>query len=270
VLAAVEAVPARLRLDRAAELADRVAGEARRDADAVAASLRDGGVAAASAMVTGTRFLEVIRRVLRDRHDLVVMTADGEGLEDRLLGSTARRLMRKCPCPVWAIKPDAGAPYPRIVAAVDPDPSDETELALSRRVLTLAASLARIEASELHVVHAWSLYGETLLRRHEKSSEVDAVASRARAIHEEQLHELLAGFALDDLEHQVHLLKGDPGPTIAEATTALAADLVVMGTVGRTGLAGFFIGNTAEVVLDRVDCSVLAVKPDGFVTPVAP
>ena len=48
----------------------------------------------------------------------------------------------------------------------------------------------------------------------------------------------------------------------------LDADLVVMGTVGRTGIAGLFIGNTAEMVLEQVQCSVLAVKPAGFVSPV--
>ena len=46
-------------------------------------------------------------------------------------------------------------------------------------------------------------------------------------------------------------------------------DLIVMGTVARTGIAGFFIGNTAENVLNQVDCSVLTVKPDEFVTPVS-
>jgi len=41
-----------------------------------------------------------------------------------------------------------------------------------------------------------------------------------------------------------------------------------MGTVGRVGIPGFFIGNTAEEILKRVECSVLAIKPAGFVSPV--
>jgi len=49
-----------------------------------------------------------------------------------------------------------------------------------------------------------------------------------------------------------------------------SVDLIVMGTVGRTGIPGLFIGNTAETVLRQVDCSVLTVKPWGFVTPVRP
>ena len=46
------------------------------------------------------------------------------------------------------------------------------------------------------------------------------------------------------------------------------ADLVVMGTVVRTGVAGFIMGNTAETILNQSNCSVLAIKPPGFQTPV--
>jgi nucleotide-binding universal stress UspA family protein len=42
-----------------------------------------------------------------------------------------------------------------------------------------------------------------------------------------------------------------------------------MGTVARIGIPGLLIGNTAETILDQLDCSVLAVKPPGFVSPVA-
>jgi nucleotide-binding universal stress UspA family protein len=41
-----------------------------------------------------------------------------------------------------------------------------------------------------------------------------------------------------------------------------------MGTVGRTGIPGFFIGNTAEEVLQTTTASVLAVKPKDFISPV--
>jgi nucleotide-binding universal stress UspA family protein len=45
-------------------------------------------------------------------------------------------------------------------------------------------------------------------------------------------------------------------------------DLVIMGTVARTGIAGFIIGNTAENILQSITCSLFAVKPEGFVSPV--
>jgi universal stress protein E len=44
---------------------------------------------------------------------------------------------------------------------------------------------------------------------------------------------------------------------------------VVIGTVGRTGLSAALVGNTAEHVIDSLDCDVLALKPDGYVSPLA-
>jgi nucleotide-binding universal stress UspA family protein len=67
----------------------------------------------------------------------------------------------------------------------------------------------------------------------------------------------------------VHLLKGDPAEVIAGFAKTGRIDLIDMGTVARAGLGGLLIGNTAESILQRVDCSVLAVKPDGFASPVA-
>jgi nucleotide-binding universal stress UspA family protein len=54
-------------------------------------------------------------------------------------------------------------------------------------------------------------------------------------------------------------------PRVAER---VRIDLIVMETVSRAGIAGLLIGNTAEKILHQVDCSVLTVKPDGFVSPV--
>jgi nucleotide-binding universal stress UspA family protein len=64
------------------------------------------------------------------------------------------------------------------------------------------------------------------------------------------------------------LLKGEVGAFIAELAQAKAIDLIVMGIVSRAGIASLLIGNTAEKVLQQVNCLVLTVKPEGFVTPV--
>ena len=74
--------------------------------------------------------------------------------------------------------------------------------------------------------------------------------------------------AMQFLSPKKHLVKGVPRREIPALAKRLGADLVVMGTVARTGVPGFFIGNTAETILRSVRCSVLAVKPEGFVSPV--
>jgi nucleotide-binding universal stress UspA family protein len=64
------------------------------------------------------------------------------------------------------------------------------------------------------------------------------------------------------------LIKGSARKEVPVLSRQLEADLIVMGTVARTGIPGFIMGNTAEAILNQIDCSVLAVKPPGFVTPV--
>jgi len=55
---------------------------------------------------------------------------------------------------------------------------------------------------------------------------------------------------------------------ILELAQQVGADLIVMGTIARTGIPGFFTGNTAESILNQIVCSVLAIKPAGLITPI--
>ncbi|MGB5281366.1 MAG: universal stress protein, partial [Arenicellales bacterium] len=74
--------------------------------------------------------------------------------------------------------------------------------------------------------------------------------------------------SLDYISPKIHFIKGHPRIDVPKFADKINAGLVVMGTVARTGLPGLFMGNTAESILNQLDCSVLAVKPQGFVTPV--
>ena len=66
-----------------------------------------------------------------------------------------------------------------------------------------------------------------------------------------------------------HLPKGSPREELPALAARLDADILVLGTLGRGGVPGLLSGNTAEAVLQRLDRAVLAVKPEGFVSPVA-
>jgi nucleotide-binding universal stress UspA family protein len=71
-------------------------------------------------------------------------------------------------------------------------------------------------------------------------------------------------------ERAIHMVSGAPSVVLPRLVNQFDIGLIVMGTVGRTGLRGLIMGNTAETILRSVRCSVLAVKPEGFVTPVKP
>ena len=119
-------------------------------------------------VIPGTPFLEIIRTVLHDGHDLVIKTPQPQhGLKELLFGSTDMHLLRKCPCPVWMIKSDEIPPYRRILAAIDLESSDDDARRddLNLQILEMASSLALSEPGKLHIVNAWQAVGESLVDR---------------------------------------------------------------------------------------------------------
>jgi universal stress protein E len=234
-------------------------------------------------VLMGEPFLEIIREVLRNGRDLVIKTPEARDWLDRLFGSEDMHLLRKCPCPVWLIKPGKQKSYRRVLAAVDVDesyPPDElaSRRALNRQILEMASSLALSDFAELHIVHAWHAVAESAMRggfMHTPEDDIIAYVEQARQQHAASLDRLirevtsnLGQDALDYLKPQTHLLKGWARKEIPALAKRIEADLIVMGTVARTGVPGFIMGNTAETILNQIDCSVLALKPPGFVTPV--
>jgi universal stress protein E len=241
---------------------------------ALADAVSQHGVEAKSRVAIGTPFLEIIRQVLRDEHDLVILAAEGKrSVKERLFGSTSMHLMRKCPCPVWVIQSTSREKSMRILAAVDAlsDAPDCARSSLNPLILQLASSLARLEGSELHVVQAWSVLAETYesVRAQIEESVIRKLREETKQHYSSKLDSLLSDIDLTGVTIHQHLPKADDvSRAIVELAEHLNIDLLVMGAVCRTGLSGFFIGNTAEQVLSEVNCSVLTVKPEGFVTPV--
>ena len=94
------------------------------------------------------------------------------------------------------------------------------------------------------------------------------VTSETEAASQLALDELLASGSSVDAPWQKYLRHGPAEQVVPELVNEYQIDLLVMGTVARSGLNGVLIGNTAERVLDEVPCSVLAVKPPGFVSPI--
>lgn len=233
--------------------------------------------------LVGTQFLEIIREVLQNGRDLVIKAAETPDWLDQLFGSEDMHLLRKCPCPVWLIKPMAQKKYRRILAAVDVDdkhiPTEQKSRGeLNLQILELAGSMALSDFAELHIVHAWEATGERMLRGtliHIPEDKVKAYVDnewqkRATGMNRlmRELSNKLGQETFSYLKPQTHLIKGGARKEIPALARQIEADLIVMGTVARTGVPGFIIGNTAEAILNQIECSVLALKPPGFVTPV--
>jgi universal stress protein E len=235
---------------------------------------REQGVEAQGQLVPGEAWLEIIRQVLRGKHDLVVVgTRDNTGLRRRLFGNTAVKLMRRCPCPVLVTKPatlagggpGAGLLSLRILVADDLKPASEG-------MLRLGLALTRQLNAQLYVLHVVEYKLDEVCNiglpdatQADYRQKVRAHAAEALQAQLERTDYRALGERLE-----VHLSGevGFPDVAIQHFLEAHHIGLLVLGTIGRGGLRGIMIGNTAERLLAEVQCSVLAVKPPDFVCPV--
>jgi universal stress protein E len=224
------------------------------------------GARAQAVLAPGKAWVEIIQRVRREGHDLVVIGARDHGLMRRaLFGSTAQKLLHNCPCPVWITRP---GPHPgprQVLIASDFSPAADNAVCLGLAL----ARLAQARAHLLHVVdypleHHWST-GEA-------EAWMDVYRRKVRSAAEKELNTQLerCGYQGGNGHVAVHVGDGAgiPDEAILQFIHDHAIDLVVLGTVARGGLAQVLLGNTAERLLPELRCSVLAVKPPDFHCPV--
>lgn len=225
------------------------------------------GIESVSKLVLGSPWLEIIRQVLREQHDLLLVgTRDRKGLGRMLFGSTAVKLVRRCPCPVWVTKPD-GAPHTlKILVASDLTP-------VAEKALCLAAHIARIAPAQIQLLHVvdFPLDRRWCTGLHDAKTEEyrRKVRDSAAKILREQIDRADAASLSPAVE--IHLADdpaGLPDEGILRFIQANEIDVLVMGTIGRSGINRVMIGNTAERLLPELSCSLLAVKPAEFVCPV--
>ena len=150
-----------------------------------------------------------------------------------------------------------------MVAAVDPEPQNAPRHDLSVRVARTAMQLAAASGATLHLVHAWTAFGHQILAS--RASKKDLLAHYAACRdHASARFDALCRDAGVPATAKRHLLEGVNDKVLTTFVTVKRASVLVMGTVGRTGLAGLVVGNTAERVLRQVRCSIVALKPTGF------
>lgn len=212
----------------------------------------------------------IIKQVLSARHDLVIKEAEPPNSKQaRGFRSLDMNLLRKCPCRVWLHRDSEAAD--RILVAIDPVSEGKEGHNLSLDLLKTGRYLSQFLGREMAVISCWRLEDEELLRNsaliNMKKAEVDALVEETRAQHLEALEALIAESGIG-AEHEILHEKGKPQDIIPAYVDQQQVSLIVMGTVARTGIPGFIIGNTAENIVQELSCSMLAAKPDGFVSPV--
>ena len=238
-----------------------------------AAPLRERGLEIDTAVDWHTpRYEAILMKADGAAADLIVRAARKRSRIDRLLlGATDWELVRRAPQILWLVKKqiDPAAKALRVVVAVDPmHPSDE-KAELDRKLVRTAAGIAGLFGGTLHLFHAYnpsaavapaaSVSHHAAMPVLRMSSDLSAELKAARR---GKLAELAA--LADVPEERVHLVPGQASPALQELVERHGMDVVVAGAVSRGRLERLLVGNTAEEILDDVDCDVVVVKPDGF------
>ena len=207
----------------------------------------------------GKPFLEIIK-VAKDKDvDLMAIGTHGRAGVDRvILGSVAERVVRKAGCPVMVIRGKKYVGFKRIIVPIDF--SD-----CSRKALEYAAATARAHKSKLTILHVYEeSFVEPYVNAANSEEEANEIIKEIERVNETKYDEFLKTVDLSGVEYEKLLKKGIPETDIVEIAMEQQANLIVMGTHGRSGIKHILIGSTAEEVVRTVHCDIIIVKPEKF------
>jgi nucleotide-binding universal stress UspA family protein len=181
---------------------------------------------------------------------IVTGPAHGKIVGDKLLGSTAARIVRHAKQPVLAVRRRAKAQYATIAVAVDfSEPS--------QRAFRCARSL--FAKSRFTLVHAYAVVPDYSGRNADRSLDVVEAEERARVVHtaEQDMADLIGSTQEASIDRLLE--QGPPDAVMAGYVDKHWPDLVVAGTHGQSGMQQSLIGSVAEGLLKSLSCDVLAV-----------
>jgi nucleotide-binding universal stress UspA family protein len=202
-----------------------------------------------------SRILEVASQEAADL--LVVGTHSRTGVQRAMLGSVADRMVRQATCPVLTVRPrPESAPrreIRRICYATDFSPT-------ARAAWPWVVAIASAAGAEVDLVH---VPFEPVTDRH---MPVEAIGRMAQLLREQgqiEVERFLERSTLPRERIHVHLSPGVPGEQIVHRAQERAADLIIMGTHGWSGIVRWMLGSVAHYVIQTAPCPVLTIAPAG-------
>lgn len=205
-------------------------------------------------------FEAIIQQVQDGHHDLVVKsTHKHSAIQTFIFTPTDWHLLRKCPAPVLLVKERDWPMGGNVLAAVNGGTDDQDQVALNNKIIDESAEVARLLSANLHLVNAYPITPVNMALELPDFDPNDYNAAVKRH-HEKSMISYAERFKLDS--SVLHLEEGLAEEVIPHCAERITASLVVLGSVGRTGLSAALLGNTAEQVVDKLKCDVLVLRPD--------
>jgi universal stress protein E len=233
--------------------------------EAIATPLRRRGLSVTTAVEWDFPLHEAIIRAAESFDANLIIAADHTTTHHLpwLLRYTDWELLRASPTPVLLVKSPRPYRHPVILAALDPTHTFDKPAALDTEILRFSATLADALHGAVHAVHGYvpvpaNLSPEVLTNPGELEKTLAAM--------EEAAFEALGKVAepLGIPGTHLHVVGRHPTDAVLEVATETGSQIVALGSISRSGVDRFLIGNTAEALIDRLECDILVVKPPTF------
>jgi universal stress protein E len=170
-----------------------------------------------------------------------------------------RHLLRYCKAPLLLVRDSHWMKTP-ILAAIDPNTADKEHIALNHTILDYAKMLAHVTETQLHSVNTFETPSMgPYMDVGWANIDFESIKVDFSNAHKNKMQTLLKEHDL--LNNHFHVIEGPAEIAIPNLAKEMDAQLLILGTVGRTGISGAFIGNTAEHVLAHMSCDILTLKP---------
>lgn len=225
--------------------------------DEIGASVRDhDGVTCETRAMPGASFSGILKAVEEGRPDLLVMGSHRrQELRDVFTGTTAERTIRSATCPVLMANAPPAGPYRRILLATDL--SDE-----ARRAVATFVALGMDPGCETILLHLFDVTALSLpmagsMTESSRLAYLEDVRNEAK----KELASFAQAADLNNAKQIARESRTSAALDILDVAKETSADLIVVGTRGRSGLGRFLLGSVAEEVLRGADRDVLVVPP---------
>ena len=203
----------------------------------------------------GAPWETIVRRAHATRAELIVIGSHNRRkFGDFFLGSTASRVIRHGNFPVLIARTLPAASYCRPLVAVDLEEA-------SPKVLEMALRLFQSEVPSAWVLHSYSVPFEGFIFPSLSDKELADYRDDAQKNARSSLLELVETFDSSSCELKPILRRGDPRKVIPREGARRRADLIVLGTHGRTGLSRSMLGSVADWIIRAAECDVLVARP---------
>lgn len=227
--------------------------------ESIATDLENKGIKSSVKLVWHRELHEAIEEaVIELKPDLVIKRIGADiSKNNPFTMPVDRRLLRHCSAPLLLIK-DVNWRDGPILAAVDPVTKDDAHIQLNHRILEYSKMLGEVSNCPIYVVSSYAVPSSNPAIDF-NGVDYDLLHQGILQSYKTKLKVLLKSHDIP-LEN-MHLVKGSAEQVIPKCVTETQSQLVVLGTVGRTGLSAAFIGNTAENILAELSCEVFTIKP---------